>query len=105
MKNFKSMNLPNCKKPCNNCPFRKDALKGWLGSKRMESILQSSSFTCHKTNKELQCAGHMLIKKEENEFYLLANKLGYDLQLKGEDLIFETEEDCIAHHAFFEEIH
>lgn len=40
------------KKPCRSCPFRKDVLKGWLGSPRAASIikdLQEKSFSCHKT--------------------------------------------------------
>lgn len=92
-------NLPNCKKPCKNCPFRKDTLKGWLGSDRMESILNQGSFVCHKNN-DLQCAGHMIIKKEENDFFRQARQFGIDLGLKGQDLIFEHEEDCINHHSF-----
>lgn len=93
------MNLPNCKKPCADCPFRKDSLKGWLGRGRMEEILSSDSFTCHKTNKELQCAGHLIIKKDENSFYRLAGRMGYDLKLKGHSLIFDSEQECIDHHS------
>lgn len=32
---------PYVKTPCNMCPFRKDALKGWLGRERVEGILAS----------------------------------------------------------------
>ena len=42
------MNLPRVKKPCSNCPFRKDSLKGWLGEERMQEIVNADSFTCHK---------------------------------------------------------
>lgn len=96
------MKLPNCKKPCSNCPFRKDTLKGWLGEERIKEILNSKSFTCHKTTgtKEvLQCAGHMIIKGESNEFYRTAKLLKMDFHLKGKDLIFSKETDLIKHHS------
>lgn len=96
-------NLPNCKAPCKNCPFKKDTQKGWLGEKRMQEILSDNSFVCHKTTQgkkanRLQCAGFMLIKKNESSFYSLATKLNIDLGLKGHDQVFETKEDCIEHH-------
>ena len=42
------------KKPCSNCPFRKDSLKGWLGEARAtqiakDVILGDQTFACHKT--------------------------------------------------------
>ena len=42
-------------KPCGNCPFRYDSLKGWLGEERAEEIStalidQDLTFSCHKTN-------------------------------------------------------
>ena len=86
------MNLPNRKTPCKNCPFRKDCLEGWLGKNRMSEILQSSSFPCHK-NKKLQCAGHMILKGEENEFVQMAKIMKISTSLKGHKLIFEKEED------------
>jgi hypothetical protein len=57
--------LPNVKKPCANCPFRKDSLKGWLGKERMTEILDADSFVCHKKT-DKQCAGHMLINDQAN---------------------------------------
>jgi hypothetical protein len=90
--------LPNCKKPCKQCPFRKDAPQGWLGEERMEEIPQAESFVCHK-KKHLQCAGHMLIKGEDNGFVQLANRLNIPLELTGRELIFDTQEECIAHHS------
>lgn len=92
------MRLPNVKKPCKDCPFRKDTLKGWLGAERMTEILQCDSFVCHKKT-DLQCAGHMLIKGDENAFVRLANTLGIELQLTGKELVFETTEECIKHHS------
>lgn len=97
------MSLPNCKVPCKNCPFRKDSLKGWLGENRMTSILSNDSFTCHKTgqdknNSRLQCAGHMLIKGDQNSFVRLAASMNLETNLKGRELIFDTEKECIEHH-------
>jgi len=97
------MNLPIIKSPCKNCPFRKDTLKGWLGSDRMTEILESDSFVCHKTTKsELkyrkQCAGFMILKDTESAAVRYAELLEIDLGLKGKELIFENKKDCINHH-------
>lgn len=89
--------LPNVKAPCRDCPFRKDSLKGWLGEDRMREILASGSFVCHK-KQHLQCAGHMLIKGERNNFVQMANRLGLELDLSGRELIFATEKACVEHH-------
>lgn len=97
---MRSIKLLHCTKPCAQCPFRKDSMKGWLGKKRMIEILKAKSFTCHKTNKKLQCAGHMIIKKHENDFVFLALRLGLKLNLSGHDLIFESEKELILHHTF-----
>ncbi|MCS6271861.1 hypothetical protein G3489_19490 [Shewanella baltica] len=91
--------LPNCKKTCANCPFRKDAPKGWLGSDRMAEILEASSFVCHKKH-HMQCAGHMLINDERNEFVRLAKRLNIPLDLSGRDLVFDTRVQCIEHHNY-----
>lgn len=91
------MRLPNQKAPCRDCPFRTDALPGWLGAERMREILAARTFVCHKKT-QLQCAGHMLIKGEENDFVQLAARLGLDTGLKGRALVFETEQACINRH-------
>jgi len=93
------VSLPNVKKPCKDCPFKKDALPGWLGRDRMIEILKASTFVCHKKT-DLQCAGHMLLKGDENDFVQLANRMGIELKLKGRETIFDTIEDCIEHHDF-----
>jgi hypothetical protein len=87
--------LPYVKKPCKDCPFRKDCMKGWLN--RMAEILEADSFVCHK-NTKLQCAGHMLIKGKANAFVRLANRLNIELPLRGRELVFNTEKDAINHH-------
>lgn len=89
--------LPNVKAPCSNCPFRKDTLKGWLGADRMREILESRSFVCHK-KQHLQCAGHMLMKDNDNDFVQLARRLDINLDLTGGELVFDNDADCIEHH-------
>jgi len=88
---------PNVKKPCKDCPFRKDSSKGWLGEKRASEILRAGLFVCHKKRK-LQCAGHMLINGSKNDFVNIANRLNVSLTLSGRELVFDTQEDCIEHH-------
>lgn len=95
--------LPYMSAPCADCPFRKDNPRGWLGTKRMTGILKADSFVCHKTTQKgpegrRQCAGHMIIKGDSNRFVRLANRLIIPLDLRGRDLIFENEKDCIKHH-------
>lgn len=90
--------LPYCPRPCGNCPFKKTAQKGWLGAERMKEILDTKSFVCHKKT-DLQCAGHMLIKGEENDFVQLANRISIKLNLSGRELVFESETDCVNHHS------
>lgn len=94
---IENKNLPNSKKPCRECPFRKDSNKGWLGGERMAQILNADSFVCHK-NTDLQCAGHMLIRGAGNAFVRLANRLGLDAGLTGRELVFNSNKECVAHH-------
>lgn len=56
-----------CKKPCNECPFKKESLKGWLGEFSVEETLRTASadqdFLCHVSGRgtiKKQCAGRML---------------------------------------------
>jgi len=91
------MKLPNVKKPCGACPFRKDSLLGWLGKERMIEILMAGSFVCHKET-TLQCAGHMLLMGHQNDFVNLANRMGIPLNLSGRELVFDNQTDCINHH-------
>lgn len=92
-----TLKLPHMKRPCADCPFRKDTLKGWLGEKRMTSILEDSRFVCHKKT-DMQCAGHMLIKGSDNDFVRLAGQMGIKLELSGRELIFDDSQACINHH-------
>lgn len=94
------MKLPYMGQPCCDCPFRKDCPKGWLGSKRMQNIIESTSFVCHKTKdkRRKQCAGHMLFHGSKNVFVSLANVLNVKLKIYGKNLIFENEKEAKAHH-------
>lgn len=89
--------LPHIKKPCADCPFRKDSLEGWLGEQAMSDILAAKSFVCHKKT-DSQCAGHMLIKGQENAFVMAADLLNIQLDLSGKELVFDSKAECIAHH-------
>jgi hypothetical protein len=91
------MKLPHMKSPCPDCPMAKDCLKGWLGSERMEEILTAGTFVCHKRN-DLQCAGHMLMRGEDNEFVELAGRFKMELPLTGQERVFDTMAECIKHH-------
>lgn len=91
------MKVPYQKAPCAHCPFRKDSLKGWLGKERMTGILNQGSFVCHKRN-DLQCAGHMVIRKNNNDFVAYAESIELDLPISNTELLFDNEEDCINHH-------
>jgi len=102
------MGLPIMKKPCKNCPFRKDSLQGWLGKDRATEIAKTDTFVCHKSvdyeneknkSNRLQCAGFMLMRKEESSAVRFAKMLHLDLQLSGDDLVFENESEFINHHS------
>lgn len=100
----KAFRFPAMKAPCKKCPYRKDSLAGWLGKERMTEFLDSDSFICHETSgKNLldrkQCAGHMILAGNNNAFIRTAKALKYDLGLKGHDLVFDSQQDCIDHHS------
>lgn len=87
--------LPHVKKPCSDCPFRKDTKRGWLGADRMNELVNASSFVCHKKT-DKQCAGHMLINGQQNDFVRLVGRLGLELELSGKELVFDTKVNTIA---------
>jgi len=101
--------IPFMKSPCKDCPFRKDSLKGWLGKKRITEILGQDSFVCHKTvdydksnvndRSRQQCAGHMILKKENNSFFRLLMSMFGKTELTGEDQVFDSDTECIKHHS------
>lgn len=89
---------PHMKRPCGDCPFRRDTPPGWLGEARAREILSVSSFVCHKDH-AMQCAGHMLLKGEHNAFVQIAQRLGIQLDLSGHEVVFEDASSWIAHHS------
>ena len=98
------MNLPYLHRPCNQCPFTTDCQKGWLKASRVKRITESNSFVCHKTTQldkteRRQCAGHMLLLKQNNAFNRLADQLGIELALSGIERVFTSISAMIKHHA------
>lgn len=93
----KRFKVPHVKKPCQTCPYRKDSLKGWLGESRMTEFLASDNFLCHKNHK-LQCAGHMILKGDGNVIVRAAKLMAIPVTLEGQELVFENEAECVAHH-------
>lgn len=89
--------MPHMRRPCSDCPFRKDTLEGWLGGERMTEILDADSFVCHKKPSR-QCAGHMLLMDGDNAYVQLASRLRIPLGISGRELVFDTQADCIDHH-------
>jgi hypothetical protein len=82
------------KRPCSNCPFRKDTGRNFaLGADRLDEIMASSAFQCHKTvdydhfddpekrsgDRPQQCAGLMALLDAEdqpNQIMQVASRLG-----------------------------
>ena len=94
------MRLPAMTKPCKDCPFRTDCLKGWLEKDRAKEISEDESFTCHKTQEpRLQCTGHMILLEDANAFFRLAKALKMPLPLTGRGLIFKNKQEFIKHHS------
>ena len=94
-------NLPHQPRPCCNCPFRRNT-SFRLGQFRILEILESGSFIFHKTKDlkhRLQCAGHMGLMGDRNDFVQLADRLGIELRLGGQGEIFEDWAACVEHHS------
>lgn len=94
-----------CKAPCENCPFRKDSMSGWLGEEKMKEIVNQDSFVCHKfldggMEGRKQCAGHMILNGNDNAFVRTAKNFKIELGLKGQELIFSTRDEAINHHKY-----
>lgn len=68
---MRQVDLFTCKKPCKNCPYRKDApLKLWHVSeyeklKEKETDTIGAIYKCHKNNGNI-CVGWLLKQKEQN---------------------------------------
>lgn len=68
----------------------------------MTEILAAPSFVCHKTlgrsQRKLQCAGHMILRGKKNAFVAAAAALSEKITLTGRHLVFESEDAAIKHH-------
>ena len=109
--------MESLKKICNQCPFRKDAPKGWLGKKRINEIVEETVqgdkyFVCHKTldlqpDEQKLCAGKLILEGRVNPYGNSSTRVGMALGLipknysdiYGGELVFETKDECINHHA------
>lgn len=106
-------------KPCDQCPFRTDRLRGWLGEERAEEIAESitdrqQSFPCHKTverdedgecysKDEQMCAGAMILLEKltmPTQMMRIMERLRmYDRRkLDMAAPVFDSVEDFIRHH-------
>lgn len=58
------------KKPCDDCPFRKNSLPGWLGPHSVEEFVQyyqmDYPYPCHKTLVEERDAGDLELRDGEH---------------------------------------
>ena len=115
------------KKPCTNCPFRKDSRKRWLSKARAQDlvstvILGDDSFTCHKTvnyeawnkqdddteyqpnGEEQFCAGALHLEHKCNTGGNLTIRIARMMKLfeyenlKAGELVFDTAAEFINHH-------
>ena len=109
MYNFKVL------KPCKNCPFRKDSLKGWLGRERALEIsnavlIENKTFQCHETiglKHKSHCAGALIlyeygkIAPHTNNLIQLAEVLEMYEPSKLDESIecFHTQKDFVNHHS------
>lgn len=81
------------KKPCVECPFRKNSLPGWLGGYTADETYHSitsaeEDFACHLTrNKRLKdmsrCKGSMLFLKKSGKMPKYNTQLAADLRAMG----------------------
>lgn len=104
-------------KPCDECPFRRKSLPGWLGQYSIKGILQwfgfQMSFPCHKTMthnekgmhfwtpKERHCAGAliMLQKMKEPNMYMQNPKLFSGIEDRPD--VFNNFDEFTEHHRKF----
>jgi hypothetical protein len=107
-------NVPYMKKPCGNCPFRKDSAGiKCLGKKRAQEISKQNmtdGFVCHKTvdyskeNGEIdstrkQCAGALILAKKTKSpqpfLDLYEGMFKVEMELNNKDVIVDTYEEFI----------
>jgi hypothetical protein len=107
------MKVPYMKKPCENCPFRKDSTGiKFLGKERAEEISlqnQQEGFVCHKTvdyskgrdddgGQRRQCAGALILAQKTGSrqpFLQAYEYLVGEMELFDKDVIADTYEEFI----------
>jgi hypothetical protein len=108
----------NLTSPCQECPFRVDTFKGWLGpgAARIAADITEKdlTFACHKTVAELgstakeesQCAGALLMLQQAGQLngnwrFRMAQQLQLlDVsKLKDTVPVFRSSAAFVAHHA------
>jgi hypothetical protein len=103
------------KQPCNQCPYRKDSTKGWLGeaSYDPESFLQQlhlpTPHPCHvrvdwngATKNDIECAPHCIGELQFMNNSLKLSRYPEFIELQKEvgknDELFKWESEFIRHH-------
>lgn len=103
------------KRPCVNCPFRKDQGRLFgMYPERLEEIRNAPAFQCHKTvdytadgghapgERPQQCAGLMMILQREgipNQIMQVAERFGVDLSgLDPDGVTYATWAEAVADH-------
>lgn len=105
------------KKPCNECPFRRRSLPGWLGPWEPRELLLSISmsaipFTCHQTIPEdpeadidemQMCAGAAIFLTNKLEVYRGADGARYQEEMKSvpdevKRSVFDSSAEFVDHH-------
>lgn len=100
-----------CSKICNECPFKKDSAKGWLGGETVESTLafieKEVDFSCHLTREDgveqRYCRGYLIFYKKmcklpkyNPELKEVLKEISFD-EMVGSD-IFNTTVEFKEHH-------
>ena len=107
-------------RPCDNCPFRTDCAKGWLGKAAATSFAngitnEQGTFSCHKTidyregaprasrDEEQHCAGALILLEKmnrPNQMMRWMERLHfYDMtKLDMDAPVFDDTDEFIEHH-------
>ncbi len=103
------MNLTVCSKLCKECPFSKNAKRGWLGSHTLKGVLiaqqEEELFSCHMARKEGMrsenietgeikiCRGYIASATKSGITFGQGYKNGSELKRLQELIIKEAQED------------
>jgi hypothetical protein len=87
------------KSPCSDCPFRKDALSGWLGAETdpnqyLNLVRFNADIGCHVL-RGAQCAGAAIYRTHTCQLPPPGRNL---LKLPASDKVFKTPMEFIEHH-------